>query len=78
MLRSADETTMNWASFHLFKIDEKRALDIIRPMLQSGNEAERYWASKVLSSRGYLKFQHREADENLRERSPDLRKPPLI
>lgn len=55
MLSTGDETTMNWASYYMFKIDEKRALSVIRPMLQSENRTERNWASAVLSSRGYLK-----------------------
>lgn len=55
MLGTGDETTMNWASYYMFKIDEKRALSVIRPMLQSENRTEREWAAAVLSSRGYLK-----------------------
>jgi len=55
MLSTGDETTMNWASYYMFKIDEKRALSVIRPMLQSGNGSERNWAGAVLSSRGYVK-----------------------
>ena len=56
MLRTGDETTMNWASYYMLKIDEKRTLSIARQMLESGNESERYWALTVLGSRGHIKF----------------------
>jgi hypothetical protein len=56
MLRTGDETTMNWASYYMFKIDEKRALSVLRAMLQSDKEAERVGASRILQLRGYINF----------------------
>ncbi len=56
MLRGGDETTMNWASYYLHKIDEKRALGLFRSMLQSDKQWEKDFALKYLGSWGYIKF----------------------